>query len=195
MADPRVLRTRAAIHAAVIELAAVSPVSTISVTQLAEAAGINRVTFYKHFASPNDALLAALNAELDPIRDRGVRRRHEANADAREVVVLGLTEMLDHVEQHRMLYRTALSIPNENATHHLLSEHFAESIRGFLADQAPFAPELDLIDREITAQFVGNGLVGAISSWLTREQPTLDRARFLATLTESLPAWWFKQHS
>ncbi|QIM19135.1 hypothetical protein G7066_12175 [Leucobacter coleopterorum] len=52
MTDARIVRTRAALHSSITDLAAHKPVPTITVSELAIRAGINRVTFYKHYASP-----------------------------------------------------------------------------------------------------------------------------------------------
>lgn len=49
--DKRVMKTRRAIHAAMTRLLAVKPIEEITVTELAEAAEINRKTFYNYYSS------------------------------------------------------------------------------------------------------------------------------------------------
>jgi AcrR family transcriptional regulator len=49
--DPRYLRVRASLVAALFELAAEVPADEISVSQLASAAGVSRTTFYSHSSS------------------------------------------------------------------------------------------------------------------------------------------------
>lgn len=49
--DKRVVKTRRAIHGAMTKLLAVKPIEEITVTELAEAAEINRKTFYNYYGS------------------------------------------------------------------------------------------------------------------------------------------------
>ena len=49
--DKRVMKTRRSIHEAMTRLLAVKPIEEITVTELAEAAEINRKTFYNYYGS------------------------------------------------------------------------------------------------------------------------------------------------
>ena len=49
--DKRVMKTRKAIHSAMTMLLAKKPIEEITVTELAEAAEINRKTFYNYYSS------------------------------------------------------------------------------------------------------------------------------------------------
>ena len=49
--DKRVMKTRRAIYGAMTELLSVKPIEEITVTELAEAAEINRKTFYNYYSS------------------------------------------------------------------------------------------------------------------------------------------------
>jgi AcrR family transcriptional regulator len=70
MTDARIVRTRAALNRAIIDLATEKAVPSITVSELAAEAGINRVTFYKHFTTPAEALGAALSLDLDQAQTR-----------------------------------------------------------------------------------------------------------------------------
>jgi AcrR family transcriptional regulator len=59
-ADPRARRLRAAIKDAALELAARQPVQTLTVQQVAAAAGVSRQGFYRHFADTAAPVVAAL---------------------------------------------------------------------------------------------------------------------------------------
>jgi AcrR family transcriptional regulator len=60
--DPRIARTDRALESAILELAARRPVSTITVADLTEAAGISRATFYNRHDSPLELLIGVLTA-------------------------------------------------------------------------------------------------------------------------------------
>ena len=51
--DKRIVKTKRAIHAAMTKLLASKPIEEITVTELAEAAEINRKTFYNYYSSVN----------------------------------------------------------------------------------------------------------------------------------------------
>lgn len=53
MMDKRIMKTKKAIHAAMTKLLANKPIEEITVTELAEAADINRKTFYNNYSSVN----------------------------------------------------------------------------------------------------------------------------------------------
>jgi AcrR family transcriptional regulator len=63
--DPRVARTDRALESAILELAARRPVSTITVADLTEAAGVSRATFYNRHNSPLELLIGVLGADLN----------------------------------------------------------------------------------------------------------------------------------
>lgn len=54
--DARVRYTKMMIRSSFIELLREKPVAKVSVTELCERAGINRATFYAHYADPSDLL-------------------------------------------------------------------------------------------------------------------------------------------
>lgn len=75
--DTRVVQTRARVRAVFYTLLAEKPVSRITVKEICEQAGINRSTFYKHYADPYDLLeqceasmLANLQQRLDAVKSQ-----------------------------------------------------------------------------------------------------------------------------
>jgi AcrR family transcriptional regulator len=63
MADPRVTKTRAALAQAVLALAAEKPFADLTVTEIAERAGVGYASFFRHYRD-KDALLADVADEL-----------------------------------------------------------------------------------------------------------------------------------
>lgn len=67
--DPRYLRSRAKLHAAIFEIAAEQDPSTITVTSVASRANVHRSTVYEHADSPEHLLRLAIEAELDELEE------------------------------------------------------------------------------------------------------------------------------
>lgn len=189
--DARRRRTRDALHAAVLELAAEGDPGEIGVTALAERAGVHRSTVYEHGASPLDILQAALAEELDALRERHLRDvTPERTAAALRDVTLGV---FAHVDRHAAVYRN-LDGAAGATLHAFLSDHFQASTRMLLAQSSlriPFA--LDDVDpalvEDAAVRFVADGVVGLIAVWLHTDPPR-DPAVPLALLGRLLPAWW-----
>ncbi|GAA4840280.1 hypothetical protein GCM10023221_17530 [Luteimicrobium xylanilyticum] len=161
--DRRTVRTRAALRAAVLELAAQRDVGDLSVVEVARRAGINRVTFYDHAPSPAALLVAALAEELDEIRSRllepGVAAVPGADgagdapgaddpSDPLEVVDRVARAVADHVERHAAVYERALvreTSSTSGATlsaplSTLLADHFTRTLETFLARHPGLRP-------------------------------------------------------
>lgn len=189
--DVRRRRTRDALHAAVLDLAAEGDPGDIGVTALAERAGVHRSTVYEHGTSPLDILQAALAEELDALRERHLRDvTPDRTAEALRDVTLGV---FAHVDRHAAVYRN-LDGAAGATLHAFLSDHFQTSTRMLLAQSSlriPFA--VDDVDpalvEDAAVRFIADGVVGLIAVWL-HTGPPRDPAVPLALLGRLLPAWW-----
>lgn len=186
--DPRKRRSQQRLYAAALELAADRPMAELSVTQLAEAAGVHRSTFYEHADSPASLVEAALTAELDVLREALLSDR----SDAATALVTVTRGVLEHVLRHADIYRRELT-DGGGALHALLSRHFRGSTealiaRGRIEFDVPVAgiPPADVADA--AARFLADGTVGLIDGWLRHPRPQVDQ--FLALYAALLPDWW-----
>ena len=78
-ADRRILKTKKAIYEALVELMQKKKLNSITVTELAAQADINRKTFYTYYSTVNDVLDEGIN-ELSacvPACHKNNRYRHE----------------------------------------------------------------------------------------------------------------------
>ena len=189
MTDARIVRTRAALHSAITQLASTKPVPSISVSELAALAGINRVTFYKHFASPAEVLGSALALDLDSTREHYITSAVEHTGDPAQIFTASIDQILDHIDRLRPLYVLSIGSPQDGTVPSLLSDHFTETITQYLEQRASWQPPLPEFDRAVVARFFAHGLVGAIQAWVlsgaTEHEP------FLRSVLMSAPAWWF----
>jgi AcrR family transcriptional regulator len=191
MADARSDRTLAALGATIVALASERPLSTITVSDLAKAAGINRATFYDHFRSPGDLLAEVLRPDLDALRARDATLRAANELSTEQIFQIALVGVAEHVERFRDIYRLALPDPHDNVTHHILVAHFDESIRQRLALndlQGKTVADAPPLNHAVAARFLAHGFVGAIEAWL--EDDSVSRGELIESITQSAPAWW-----
>lgn len=99
--DARVIRTRAALHRALLQLAERTSFSDITVTAIAEEAGIGYATFFRHFPD-KQSLLADIAAEL--VDGLVVEMGVSATTDP----ALGGRKLARFVEEHRGMCHTLL---------------------------------------------------------------------------------------
>ena len=188
--DARVVRTRAALDRAVTELAAAIPIHEITVSQLAEAAGINRVTFYKHFDSPSEALARSLESDLR----KGSERADDSpskDADPIDVLRAALCAALDHIDRFESVYQTQLSTKFEGVLHPVLTEYFAEVIRSTSLEAAS-SDEADA-RRTLAEYFLAHGIAGTITGW--KQNVRIDREDLVAIVLRRLPDDLFQRRS
>ncbi|MGO1735169.1 MAG: TetR/AcrR family transcriptional regulator [Leucobacter sp.] len=188
MTDARVIRTRAALHEAAEKIAAGTAAIDITVSQLADAAGINRATFYKHFASPSEAVAAVIHHYLDPVRDRYIKAT-QAGDDSLESFRLCIQESIDYIDSHRSLFATSIANPHDGAVQRTLADHFIQTVSMYLEQRAQHDPPMPEIDIAAVARYVASGITGSILGWVL--DGTTDRDPLVAALVAVVPAWWF----
>jgi AcrR family transcriptional regulator len=160
--DPRATRTRARLIKAFLDTAEEPDVEAFQLTpaELASRAGVNRTTFYAHFASTDDLAVEAL-AELFLVvasDDAAGRREHHALSTSRA----SLQEVAAFVGSRRSIYRHLL-LSGQSRFRSALEEQFTERNRQTLAAMRNRPPHVDV---EVTAHWVASAVMGVIAWWL-----------------------------
>ncbi|MFK4807526.1 TetR/AcrR family transcriptional regulator [Microbacterium sp. ZW CA_36] len=186
--DPRKQRSRDRLHAAALALATERPISSLTVTQLADAAGVHRSTFYEHADSPSGLVEAALTAELDVLRDELMKDR----SDAATAVATVTEGVLRHILRHIDIYRRELA-DGGGTLHAMLSRHFRGTTEILLERgriRLPLTADgvADSAVADAAARFLADGTVGVIDGWLRHPRPRVED--FLRVYLALLPEWW-----
>lgn len=182
MTDARILRTRAALHGAITDLATQKPVGDITVSELAESAGINRVTFYKHYTTPAEALADALHTELTAITE-------ESDPDPSvDPFTHCIFTALDHLEARRDLYTIAFSDQVDGTIPMMMSRFLTGVAETYLTKRRKRKPAIPDVDLDVAAAFLATGATGAIRVWIL--EGDMSRERFFENLPQLLPAWF-----
>jgi AcrR family transcriptional regulator len=187
MVDARIVQTTKSLHAAIVELASTTPVSSITVADVTRAAGINRATFYSHATSPGALLTDVLTPELDAIRAADLAARDAGAGTPSEITRRGMERVVDHIVKYREIYRLALPDPLDASTHRVLSRHFEES--SMLHIQYHSSGDLpEGLSNTLAAGLVAHGLTGVIENWLTGKRSS--RKSLVDNIVLLLPVWW-----
>lgn len=186
--DARQEKTLARLSEAILALATAGPVTEVTVSGLASAAGVHRSTVYTYAASPVELLQRVLRAELDELRREYLLDVAPEDAEA---AVGGVTRaVLRHVDRHDAVYRRGLGAESGTASlHAMLSEHFQGSIELLLDQHSVSVPAADELERHAIARYLADGIIGAIDVWLSGPRPR-DVEAFLALVSRVTPPWW-----
>ena len=189
MTDARIVRTRAALHKAVLELAQQKPVSEIAVSELADLAEINRVTFYKHYATPGEALTEALSTLLDAASEGS----GENFSDEADPFMACLYTALDHIEERREIYTIAFNDLIDGTVPMMLARHLATVAHTYLVKRRKRKPSIPDVDLDVAAAFLASGAMGAIHVWTL--EGDMSRERFVENMEHYLPSWFYSEEN
>jgi len=178
--DPRALRTRRklvdAFHAAVTD----ADPAAMSVASLTRAAGVNRTSFYSHFASPEDLAIHALSDLLDVIGDADILM------PAQEASRRALEDIVGFVHERRDSYARVLGPGAAPRLLRAVTEAFTERTVASLERISTRPPGADL---RVTARFLAGGVLGVIGTWLSDDQSRWTPDELVEALTHCLPRW------
>ncbi|WP_084125829.1 TetR/AcrR family transcriptional regulator [Demequina sp. NBRC 110054] len=163
--DARVLRTRARLQEALLALAREKPASEVSVSDVAERAGVNRSTFYQHYTDTDTLLADALDAAATKA---GAQLAHVELDPA--VPPALLIDFLSHIADNPDIYRQALTGTASGAVIVRLRARVADMIRQDAPERVMVPdPEHDGVPLEVLSAGVAGTVLGVITAWLDRD--------------------------
>lgn len=155
--DKRIARTRALLSQALLDLGAEQGVDAIDVGDLIEAAGIGRSTFYAHYTSKQDFLVAAFVNMLDGMERLAASREPERQD------LLPSRYIFAHVEEARAF---AVKIAHSEERPRMLAAGEARLREIALANLLRLKPDWDLERRREASVFVAAGFIGMLHWWM-----------------------------
>ena len=186
--DPRFLRSQERLYAAILGLAAEQRLDTITVTQLAQVAGVHRSTVYEHAESIEQLLRNAITSELDRLyREHGTLDRPGTTSHDALFAILG------YIELHEALYRR-MADASGAVIAEALSSHTADILLNLSAKNIVTTPpnRTKLDDNTVHAiatRALSDALVRVFSQWLALPAPR-DMSVAVELVTLVIPAWW-----
>lgn len=176
--DRRALRTRTALHQALIRLILERDYDEISVGDIADAANVGRSTFYAHFTDKDDLLRSGTGG----LRGMLIEQHNSATAghDHPALRTLGFSRfMTAHLKEQHRLYRALMRGRAGPIIIDKIREFLSELVRAELASREK-ASGTQVAAPEIAVQFVVGAYMSVVTWWLdrgAREPPEeIDRA-------------------
>lgn len=164
--DPRYLRVRAKLVAALLDLARTRPAEEITVSELTAAAGVSRTAFYSHAGSPAQLLADVLVGELRPRLATLAESMSHPGARYVDLWRAIYMTLLEHVQAHRRIYELITS--GNSAVFSALISCFEEAARRYvdaIRDRLDGPPVTELWAAMAVQQQVHN-MIAVIGAWI-----------------------------
>lgn len=177
--DRRILKTKKAIYEALVELMQKKKLNSITVTELAAAANINRKTFYTYYSTVNDVLDEGINELISSLKDLMYAMSEDYNMLSPQTLFAFLNTIMSDADIARDLFAS----DNGNMLFNRLQKALQETLLKELIDndiKMNVPPE----QYPLISSFVAGGMISAYYEWITNPNQTSldDMARTLTTL-------------
>lgn len=164
--DPRSMRSRQLLRDALASTLDKLPFEHITVVLLTKRAGVNRSTFYQHYATPDDLLIDLVNSRLD---DTGLSEVDPRELDMRSDDIPDfVSKLMGFIERARPAYVSQLSSAARNTVSMQFCDHLTTIFYHVTRTKTPHASERMMM---INAAALAGALTGVFSSWLKSEDP------------------------
>jgi AcrR family transcriptional regulator len=168
--DPRVRRTRSQLMAALVDLASDRDLDDITVGELTAAAGLNRATFYLHYASKEQVLVDVIDGVIDEL-STGADAASGEELDDPHLAPRHTQAFFAELDERAALYRRILGATGSPAVVARLAEGLQRVVADQIGHRAP-GGALDTRSIERRAAFVAGGVIAAAVTWIGRDDRT-----------------------
>lgn len=177
--DRRILKTKRAIYEALVELMQKKKLNSITVTELAAAANINRKTFYTYYSTVNDVLDEVINELISSLKDLMYTMSEDYNMLSPQTLFAFLNTIMSDVDIVRALFTS----DNGNMLFNKLQKALQETLLKELIDN-DIKMNIPHEQYPLISSFVAGGMIYVYYEWITNPNGTsLDEmARTLTTL-------------
>lgn len=184
--DPRAVRTREKLLAAFHEAVRTQDPARMTVAALARTAGVNRTSFYTHFASPEDLAVHALSELFDLVGNADIVLRARGSLTGAEASRRALTDIVVFVAQRRASYVNLLGPGAAPTVKKAVTDAYVRRAVEALERNENRPPGVDPV---VTAHFLAGGGLGVLGSWLAEDRPRRSPEELVDALVGCLPAW------
>lgn len=168
--DRRIVRTRRRLSEALLELMREEPFEAITIQNITDRADLNRATFYLHYSTKEELLIASLEARFDELVKEiettlplSPERPLWTDCEAERMV-------FSHVKANVDLYRVILSDRGLGAVTHRIIKYIAEVAKTDLQKsmEGHDMPDFPL---EVVSNHYAGGLFSLLIWWIENDFP------------------------
>ncbi len=161
--DRRTIKTKRAMHNALVELASMKPIGRITVKELTEKADVNRKTFYSHYTSIEDVLNEIEDEIIEKIY--AVFKEATSTANIIENPYCLFESINGAINSDTDFYRNYICSGAGNLMKTKVKNLFKQAGIELLKDVLPLPKE----KAEILMEYVSSGVIALYISWFKNE--------------------------
>jgi AcrR family transcriptional regulator len=183
--DPRAIRTRRLLRDALKQLVAKKSFASLTIQDVTDQAGLNRTTFYLHYAGLHELLDDCARTLFEEMRDDIYANELWGSRRDLSSFVPFIESVFRHLEQHEQFYQIMLGRQGDPMFRALFQELLSELILEPIANQTHeknLSPKLEMIMR-----FFSAGFTGIASWWLEKGKPISIKHASLQIARDILP--------
>lgn len=164
--DLRIVKTKEALHVALLTLLKNKPLESISISEICRIAKVNRGTFYLHYGQVGDLFEEYFREIMDDLANSYQEPyRHVAKLNPKALNPATI-RIFHHVEKYKEYYRIILS-KNVPLTYYYL---LLEEVKRLLTDNLEKDYSSDVgIDSNFHAAYAANAILGLIIAWYNED--------------------------
>ena len=163
--DPRIRRTRQSLHAALYALMHTRRFDDISVAEIADTAGVNRATFYDHYADKYALLEASVASGFHQLLAQRNIRYDGTCPSAAHALILAACDFLTR------MHGDSATCERQSAFQPLVDAALTAAICRVLAEGMSVSDNPAALPAPVRAASVSAAIYGAVKAWASGSHP------------------------
>jgi AcrR family transcriptional regulator len=168
--DPRVVRTRQQLRAALVSLIEEKGFDALTVQDITDRAELNRATFYLHYQDKQELLVKSLRDAIDELVADISASTDEQGQLVFDESPRPIKATFEHVAQHAHFYRVMMSAEGVPSFITGVRDYIAEITLRWLKALQPDSRQ-SVVPLEIVANSLSWSLLGVLIWWLEHDLP------------------------
>lgn len=165
--DRRILRTKAAINKAFLDLFSKKEFDRITINDIAEQANVNRGTVYLHYTDKYDLLHKCIEDHLDNmIHSCTFNKFMQKNVNKPEAIA-ALKSLFIYFEENNLFFSSMMSYQRTSSFRECMFHILTSTIQKKLDMQGINQG----MDKEVITQFTTSAFVGTVEWWIQNNMP------------------------
>lgn len=170
MTNRSTVRTKKAVKHAFSELIEEKGLDSLTVSDIARSAGINRGTFYLHYVDKDDLKKQLESEALDAIRERLFNSEESNPNDPVDVIpYVAILSALEYVSEDFEFIKAIIGPRGDHAFLGRFRDNLGEMIEKQIAKSTTLRLEMKGFPREYAMQVMLAGIVAIVELWLSRD--------------------------
>lgn len=179
--DPRMKRTRQLLQDGLRKLLRQKPLDEIFVQDIAEAATVNRATFYDHYADKFELFNSLIAADFQKLLEQRNVFLDGSCVSGLGAVVLAVGDYL------QQLHRDHAACTRPESSGPVIDAAITLAIRNIVLDGLEKQSPPLTLPRDVAASLVSGAIYGAVKQWLSKKNWRADEEDLLSVVPLVLP--------